>query len=233
MHGIYQIKNTKTGDSYIGSAVNFKKRTTQHFSLLRNNKSKHIRLQRAWNKYGANSFVIVCLEEIDNISNLTNREQYYIDLLKPKYNIRIIAQSNLGLKDKEDVKNKKSIVAKKRGQNLSQINALREAQKNRIGKPVVGKVKDSLKLGPQSMIGKPKSEATKNKIRETKLGEKNYMFGIAQEKHPSSKRVRNKLTGQIYPSAKQCAIEIGKSYVHINMILRGLRNNTLNIEYVD
>ncbi|MBL0008414.1 MAG: GIY-YIG nuclease family protein [Saprospiraceae bacterium] len=45
MHGIYKILNKQTGDCYIGSAVNLKKRITQHISLLRNNKSKHIPLQ--------------------------------------------------------------------------------------------------------------------------------------------------------------------------------------------
>jgi group I intron endonuclease len=231
MHGIYQILNKKVGDCYIGSAVNLKKRTTQHVSLLRNNKSKHVHLQRAWNKYGEENFEIVFLEIIEDKDKLTDREQYYIDQIKPKYNIRIIAQSNLGLKDSDEVKALKSKVAKSRGQNEKQMLALKKAQENRVGKAVTGKVKDSLKLGPLSMVGKPKSEDTKEKIRQTKIGDKNYMFGISQELHPSSKKVRNVVTGEIYPSAKQCAAELGKSYVHINMILRGLRKNTLNIEY--
>lgn len=233
MHGIYQILNKKVGDCYIGSAVNLKKRTTQHISLLRNNKSKHVHLQRAWNKYGEVNFEIIFLEIIEDKNMLTDREQYFIDLIKPKYNIRIIAQSNLGLKDSNEVKALKSKVAKSRGQNEKQLLALKKAQENRIGKPVNVKVKESLKFGPLSMIGKPKSEGTKEKIRQTKVGEKNYMFGISQELHPSSKKVKNIVTGEIYPSAKQCAAELGKSYVHINMILRGLRKNTLNIEYTE
>lgn len=233
MHGIYQILNKKIGDCYIGSAVNLKKRTTQHISLLRNNKSKHIYLQRAWNKYGEENFEVIYLEIIEDKNTLTVREQYFIDLIKPKYNIRIIAQSNLGLKDSDEVKALKSKVAKTRGQTEKQMLALKKAQKNRIGKPVIGKVKDSLKLGPISMIGKPKSEDTREKIRQTKVGDKNYMFGISQELHPSSKKVQNIVTGEIYPSAKQCAVELGKSYVHINMILRGLRKNTLKIKYVE
>ncbi len=233
MHGIYQILNKKTGGSYIGSAVNLKKRTTQHISLLRNNKSKHIHLQRAWNKHGEDNFEIIFLEIIDDKKVLIAREQFFIDLIRPKYNIRIIAQSNLGLKDSNEVKTLKSKVAKTRGQNEKQLLALKKAQSNRIGKPVTGMVKESLKLGPISMIGKPKSEDTKEKIRQTKIGERNYMFGISQDLHPSSKKVRNIKTGEIYPSAKQCAVELGKSYVHVNMILRGLRKNTLMIEYVE
>lgn len=75
MHGIYQIKNKKTGDSYIGSAVDLQKRTNQHFSLLRNMKSKHIHLQRAWNKFSAECFELLVLEIVADKNNLTNREQ--------------------------------------------------------------------------------------------------------------------------------------------------------------
>ncbi len=233
VHGIYQILNNLTGDCYIGSAVDLRKRTNQHLSLLRNNQSKHFHLQRAWNKYGADCFEVIFLEILQNKNSLISREQFYIDTIQPKYNIRIVAESNLGLKDSEEIKIKKSLVAKQRGQNDKQLNSLKIAQQNRIGKQVTGKVKESLKLGPISMLGKPKNDSTKEKIRQSKIGSKNYMFGISQEKHPSSKKVRNIISGEIYASAKQCALELGKSYVHINMILRGLRNNTLNIEYFD
>ncbi len=131
------------------------------------------------------------------------------------------------------MKIKKSKIAKKRGQNQLQMDALKKAQKNRIGKPVSGKTKDALKLGPISMIGKPKSDLTKGKISQSKKGEKNYMCGISQDNHLSSRKVRNLLTGEIYPSAKQCAIKLKKSYVHINMILRGLGKNTLEISYIN
>ncbi len=233
MHGIYQIRNKETGDCYIGSAVNLKKRTTQHISLLRNKKSKHIHLQRAWDKFGESTFEIHFLEIIENREKLIEREQYYIDLLIPTYNVRIIAQSNLGLKDPREIRIKKSEVAKARGQSEKQIQGLIKAQNNRKGIPVIGKVKESLRLGPISMIGIPKSDLTKDRIRQTKLGAKNYMFGISQEQHPSSKKVINLTTNEIYPSAKQCATELNKSYVHVNMILRGLRKNTLKIEYID
>jgi group I intron endonuclease len=85
MYGIYQILNKKIGDCYIGSAVNLKKRTPQHIFFLRNSKSKHVHLQRAWNKYGEENFEIVFLENVDDKETLTIREQYYIDLLKLKY----------------------------------------------------------------------------------------------------------------------------------------------------
>jgi group I intron endonuclease len=232
MHGIYQILNKKNGDCYIGSAVNLQKRTNQHLSMLRRDISKHTHLQRAWNKYGEENFEINILERVADRNDLTQREQFFIDTFKPAYNVRTVAESNLGIQESEETKALKSKVAKARGQNEQQLAALRKAQKNRIGKPVKGKVKESLKLGPLSMVGKPKSKETKEKIRQTKLGEKNYMFGISQEDHPSSKKVKNIMTGEVYASAKQCAEVLGKSYVHVNMILRGRRKNTLNIEYL-
>lgn len=84
--GIYKIINITNDKFYIGSAKNLLKRLMQHFSHLRHNESNCTKLQRAYNKYGEGNFKIVLLEECE-ISKLIEREQYYIDTLKPYYNI--------------------------------------------------------------------------------------------------------------------------------------------------
>lgn len=99
--GIYNI--TIDNKIYIGSAVNIKQRWRSHQSQLKNSKHPNIHLQRAWNKYKEASFTIICNCPIPCLLGM---EQYWIDMLKPAYNIRKIANSNLGLKLSSETKAK-------------------------------------------------------------------------------------------------------------------------------
>jgi group I intron endonuclease len=85
--GIYQIRNLINNKLYIGSSQVISKRWELHKCSLKTNKHHNIHLQRAYNKYGKDNFVFEILEHIDDINNLYPKEQYYIDLLKPEYNI--------------------------------------------------------------------------------------------------------------------------------------------------
>jgi hypothetical protein len=84
--GIYQILNTATGDFYIGSSKDLIRRHKQHISSLKRNVNHSKILQRAWNKYGEIHFMFkvlaTCPEEY-----LFKLEQWFVDNLKPKYNI--------------------------------------------------------------------------------------------------------------------------------------------------
>lgn len=98
--GIYQIVNDANGKTYVGSAVNIRKRVTFHVATLQNNTHHSIKLQRAWNKYGEPSFISRVLEEVDSPEQLLEREQYWIDTLqsvKNGYNVAPKAGSTLGL----------------------------------------------------------------------------------------------------------------------------------------
>jgi group I intron endonuclease len=96
--GIYQILNLITNKFYIGSTSKkgFKSRWWQHKSSLKNNINHSIKLQRSWNKYGESNFVFKILEECLP-EKCIEREQYYLDTLKPEYNIRKIAHNNTGI----------------------------------------------------------------------------------------------------------------------------------------
>jgi group I intron endonuclease len=84
--GIYCIKNTTNNKCYIGSSTHIYYRLRRHKSdLLRKAHANPI-LQNAYNKYGADSFVVSIIEECDPTIVLV-REQYYIDSLLPVYNI--------------------------------------------------------------------------------------------------------------------------------------------------
>lgn len=100
--GIYQILNTTTGDFYIGSTKDLIKRQKQHFSSLRKNTNHSKILQRAWNKYGEINFMFKILATCPE-QYLFKLEQWFVDNLKPKYNIclkDVSVPNGIGYKDK-------------------------------------------------------------------------------------------------------------------------------------
>lgn len=54
--GIYSITNLVNNKKYIGQSINIHDRWTRHKYQLNTNSHDNIVLQRAWNKYGKNSF---------------------------------------------------------------------------------------------------------------------------------------------------------------------------------
>ena len=111
--GIYSIVHIKSQRTYIGSAVLFYKRWSEHRVKLRKNMHPNKRLQNFWNKYGESSFKFKIVEVISNPTKelLEQREQYHIDLHNSAdrnigFNIRKIASSNLGMKHTDETKEK-------------------------------------------------------------------------------------------------------------------------------
>lgn len=103
---IYKIVNSKNKKIYVGSTTNFSRRKNQHFTSLNNNEHHSILLQRAYNKYGSDYFLIEKIESFlyDTVEEILCKEQYYIDKLIPSYNIAKIAGSQLGLKRSKKAK---------------------------------------------------------------------------------------------------------------------------------
>jgi group I intron endonuclease len=103
--GIYYIKHT-SGKMYVGSAVSLYRRKYEHKRHLRMDIHCNNKLQRAWNKYGADSFtfstLLFCAKE-----NLLMYEQICIDAcgsVKKGYNISSLAGSQLGFKHSDETK---------------------------------------------------------------------------------------------------------------------------------
>jgi len=94
--GIYFLRSP-SGKMYIGSSVNAERRCIQHLSNLRNERHWSLRLTQAIKKYGAENFESGILEECFP-EQLAEREQHWIDLLKPRYNARLKPDTNAGLR---------------------------------------------------------------------------------------------------------------------------------------
>lgn len=86
--GVYMLINLINGKRYIGSSKNIQQRLWQHRSCLRHNHHINEYLQKAWNKYGEKHFDYSILEYCTEEDRFI-REQYYVDTLKPEYNISI------------------------------------------------------------------------------------------------------------------------------------------------
>lgn len=86
----------------MGSSINLSKRFNQYFNYSHISDTKrNMRIDRALLKYGYSKFKLQILEYCD-ICNVIEKEQYYLDLLKPEYNILLKAGSSLGFKHSED-----------------------------------------------------------------------------------------------------------------------------------
>lgn len=93
--GIYIFKSLDEVNIYVGHSINLYSRINSYFmnSIL---KSKARRVLKFFNKYGFDNFnlIIYTLDDDNNIDDLLNVEQYFIDKLKPNLNVDLIARGS-------------------------------------------------------------------------------------------------------------------------------------------
>ena len=93
--GIYCLKNTIDERCYVGSAQKLNYRLWNHkHKLIKRTHANNI-LQNFVNKYGIDSIYFEILEPVE-VGKLIEREQHYIDTLKPEFNILLKAGGNAG-----------------------------------------------------------------------------------------------------------------------------------------
>lgn len=187
MGGVYRIRNLVNGVEYIGSAALFKKRFREHRRTLGCGRHHSRYLQRAWLKYGADSFVFEILEEISDTAKLIEREQHWLDARKPGYNIAPSAGSQLGYRhsDAAKIKMRAAKIGKKlSAETCARMSVARIGNRNSLGykhanrksgyrhgdaaKAKIGKAS----LGNSYRLGKAHTPETKEKIRRGNLGKK-------------------------------------------------------------
>lgn len=99
--GIYCWINNINDKIYVGSSINLTERFYKYYSV------KHLTIRKtpihnAILKYEYSNFSLVILEYIVNKDEIIRREQYYMDLLNPNYNVLEKAGSTLGYKHTEE-----------------------------------------------------------------------------------------------------------------------------------
>lgn len=83
--GVYKITNIITGDFYIGSSKNVKKRWVEHKCPSSWNKQPNNPMYIDMQKYGIDKFAFEIIAEVE-IEQLKETEQKFIETLKPTYN---------------------------------------------------------------------------------------------------------------------------------------------------
>lgn len=190
--GIYKITNKVNGHRYIGNSSNINTRWVKHISKLKFNKHHSRYLQHAWNKYGADAFEFTIIEQCET-KRLIEREQFFLDTMKPEYNISPNASSRLGIKaTPETIAKITSIVRNRSAETRAKMSASHKSLMTpefrakmsavRKGKPngLLGykhtpesRVKMSEKArGNKNSVGKVASPETRAKQRAAKLGKK-------------------------------------------------------------
>jgi len=107
--GVYRWVHKDSGKCYVGSSINLGKRFDYYYNISSLMKEKRI-IGKALLKYGYSNFSLEILEYCE-ASKCLEREQYYMDLFKPEYNILKIAGAQapcLGVKRSEETRAKMS-----------------------------------------------------------------------------------------------------------------------------
>lgn len=121
--GIYCLLNLKTKKIYVGKSNNLKKRISTYTSLWQYRNGSKSLIIKSIAKYGLKNFALIILEYTDrsDLIYLREREQYWINLLRPEYNIILkvdpyatFALKSKGHKHTELVKAKLREIARKR-----------------------------------------------------------------------------------------------------------------------
>lgn len=199
--GIYRLTNLVNNKPYVGSANNLRTRFYVYFSINRLKNSKMI-IYKAILKYNYKNFTLDILEYCDS-NILIEREQYYINNIKPVYNSLSKAGSSIGYKHTIDTLEKFKL---RKVSDITRTN-LAKAATNRILDDEA-RVKISL-----ARKGIKLSEKTKMKLS-----------AIAIEREGVAVEVTNILTNEVkkYVTITLASISLGVSRTAIrNSIISG------------
>lgn len=177
--GIYRITCSANGNFYIGSAINLYKRRYEHFRTLRLNTHVNLKLQHTWNKYGEQTFTFEIIELVLP-PFLLEREQYWLDSLKPSFNIAMFTQAaHTGRKHTPEALAK--ISANRRGKaphNLGKKHTPEAREKNKqahLGKKLSPETRQKMSLsrmGNKINLGRKLTLEHRMKIGQAQLGRK-------------------------------------------------------------
>lgn len=153
---VYRLVNKINNKTYVGSSIDFTTRLYKYYSLKHITENKTL-IHNALLKYGYSNFSLEILE-FCNVKDTILREQYYLDLLKPEYNILEKANSSVGFRHSEETKNF-----------FKNVREVSEETKKNLSLAATGRVltEETKEKISNKRTGITLSEETKAKISET------------------------------------------------------------------
>ena len=196
--GIYQWTHRKSNKKYIGSAIDLSRRLRDYYSFSALKRVNNI-ISRAIIFHTHSAFSLTILEYID-ISNLSQeksrklileREQHYIDIFLPEYNILKFAGSPLGF--------------------------IHSAETLALMSEVQRSIDRTGEKNPRGMLGKTHSVETLALMSEAKLGKNNPNFGLTLSAETKEK-ISLALSGENNPMFGKTQTEGSKALMSLAMI---------------
>lgn len=164
--GVYKIQSiTKPERIYIGSAVNIGRRWTKHRVELKKNLHPSLKLQRHYNKYGADDLKWEIILQCPK-GELIENEQFFIDAYNPFFNTCKRAYSCLGVKRRPETREKISIANKGRKGQIPWNKGLI----GHLSPDVIKKLSEAAKNRPSPKKGRSNSTETRKRISESNKG---------------------------------------------------------------
>lgn len=186
MKGVYRIRCLATGDCYIGSSKNIELRWSQHRMGLERGcweGGSDSHFQRAWSKYGKESFDFEVLEVVSGSTSsreLSCIETRYLQENWPTgYNVNQVGGQPPGFLGRVHSESSKDLISKAwtlgRREQLRDFNSTRtrtSEERERVGRAVrafksTGVPDETREKISQSKRGKSRSEECKKKIAES------------------------------------------------------------------
>lgn len=182
--GIYCITNTVNNKQYIGSATNMRNRWAVHKHYLEQGCHQNSYLQDDYNAHGLGVFVFAILEHTIR-NDLLAREQFYISLLNPVYNVytattvkRMVPRRSVSseTRAKMSAAHKEKKFTEEHRAKLSEANKTPEARK-RFSKAMKHRVlteesKRKMREGNVATWEKPESSDRRERVRQLGLANK-------------------------------------------------------------
>lgn len=214
--GVYRFTNKENGKSYVGSSSNLSKRFSDYFNVNRLAKyAKTSLICRALLRYGYSMFSLEILEYCGkDKAVILKKEQDYIDLLKPEYNILSLAGSSLGYKHSKD-----ALAKIKAGTKAAALNRTQEAHAKFSATRIGSKHTESSKLKMRAAaLNRSKEIKEKNRaaLAESNISNK----GKAVE-------VTNLVTNETfeYISVREASRALNVSQLNISKVSSHIKTN--------
>lgn len=206
--GIYKITCIPASKIYIGSAINIRKRWNEHRAALRANRHQNVYLQRAWNAYGQDAFQFEIIELVMFPEYLLEREQYYLDTLRPfeadtGFNMVRKAGSTEGKKHSVETRKKISERLRQRAQPCSEERR-RELSEQLKGRKFTEEHRRKLSEALRRRVRSPESA---QKTAETKRARGTDKMSAEARKKISEAGKRRKVSAETREKMRQTALK--------------------------